>query len=208
MPFDADAVRARREGMLLRLLFRATHAMNAEMARRVQARGYAEFQPTFTALLAHLDTEGTTISVLARRTGTSRQAVSQLVRSIEEAGLVERVPHPDDRRSVVVRHTEAGRQILLDALEAMSEIEADYAALIGASEAGRAQAPARRAARADRPRRPARSPLTGQGQLRRQPEAREQIGRHESRHRGDAPAAQVEHVQHLEDVAPRSSFRT
>lgn len=136
MPFDADAVRARREGMLLRLLFRATHAMNAEMAGRVQARGYAEFQPTFTALLAHVDTEGTTISALARRTGTSRQAVSQLVRSIEQAGLLERLPHPGDRRSVIIRHTEAGRQILLDALEAMSEIEADYAALLGGSQAG------------------------------------------------------------------------
>lgn len=135
MPFDADAVRARREGMLLRLLFRSTHAMNAEMARRIRARGYTEFQPAFTALLAHLDTEGTTISALARRTGTSRQAVSQLVQSIEAAGLVERLPHPDDRRSVVVRHTAAGRQILLDALEVMSEIEAGYAELIGASDA-------------------------------------------------------------------------
>ena len=73
--------------------------------------------------------------MLARRTGTSRQAVSQLVQSIEEAGLVERLPHPGDRRSVVVRHTDAGRQILLDALDVMSEIEADYAGLIGASDA-------------------------------------------------------------------------
>jgi DNA-binding MarR family transcriptional regulator len=134
MAFDADAVRARREQMLLRLLFRTTHAMNAELAARIRAKGYRAFQPTFTALLAHLDTEGTTISVLARRTGTSRQAVSQLVQSIEEAGLVERGPHPDDRRSVVVRHTDAGRQILLDALDAMSEIEAGYAGVIGASD--------------------------------------------------------------------------
>ena len=135
MSFDAEAVRARREQMLLRLLFRTTHAMNAEMATRIRARGHGEFQPSFTALLAHIDTEGTTISALSRRTGTSRQAVSQLVGSIEAAGLVERLPHPDDRRSIVVRHTEAGRRILLDALDVMSEIEADYAGLIGASDA-------------------------------------------------------------------------
>jgi DNA-binding MarR family transcriptional regulator len=134
MTFDAEAVRARREQMLLRLLFRTTHAMNAEMATRLRSRGYGEFQPSFTALLAHIDTEGTTISALARRTGTSRQAVSQLVGSIEEAGLVERSAHPSDRRSVIVRHTEAGRQILLDALDVMSEIEADYAGLIGTSD--------------------------------------------------------------------------
>jgi DNA-binding MarR family transcriptional regulator len=134
MPFDAAAVRARREQMLLRLLFRATHAMNAEMARRIRARGHAEFQPTFTSLLAHVDTEGTTISELARRTGTSRQAVSQLAQAVEAAGLVERSPHPGDGRSIIVRHTEAGRQILLDALDVMSGIEADYAGLIGAAE--------------------------------------------------------------------------
>ena len=134
MTFDADAVRARREQMLLRLLFRATHAMNAEMATRLRARGYSEFQPTFTALLAHIDTEGTAISALARRTGTSRQALSQLAQSIEEAGLVERGPHPSDGRSVVVRHTDAGRQILLDALDVMSEIETDYSRLLGTSD--------------------------------------------------------------------------
>jgi DNA-binding MarR family transcriptional regulator len=134
MPFDAAAVRARREQMLLRLLFRATHAMNAEMAARLRTRGYKRFQPTFTALLAHLDTEGTTISALARRAGTSRQAVSQLVQAIEEAGLVERSPNPADGRSIVVRHTDAGRQILLDALDVMSAIEADYAELTGGSD--------------------------------------------------------------------------
>lgn len=134
MPFDAEAVRARREQMLLRLLFRATHAMNAEMARRIRARGYAEFQPTFTALLAHVDTEGTTISELARRIGTTRQAVSQLAQSVEAAGLIERLPHPDDGRSIIVRHTDAGRKILLDALDVMAGIEDDYRHQIGADD--------------------------------------------------------------------------
>ncbi|MDX6377336.1 MAG: hypothetical protein QOE98_1639, partial [Gaiellaceae bacterium] len=97
----------------------------------IRARGYDGFQPSFTALLAHIDTEGTTISDLARRTGTSRQAVSQLVQSIEDAGLVARHANPADGRSVVVRHTEAGRQILLDALDVMAAIEEDYAATLG-----------------------------------------------------------------------------
>ncbi len=130
MAFDAEAVRARREQMLLRLLFRATHAMNAAMAERIRARGYGGFQPTFTALLAHVDTEGTSVSELARRMGVTRQAVSQLARAIEAAGLVERVPHPTDRRSVVVRHTDAGRRILLDALDVMAGLEEEYGRLV------------------------------------------------------------------------------
>ena len=134
MSFDPASVRARRELMLLRLLFRTTHTMNAEMARRIRERGWEAFQPTFTTLLGHLDTEGTTISALAIRIGTSRQAVSQLAHAIEQAGFVERVQHPSDGRSVLVRHTDAGRRILLDALEIMSAIEADYAERSGEAE--------------------------------------------------------------------------
>ncbi len=133
MSFDADTVRARREQMLLRFLFRMTHAMNAEMTRRIRARGWTTFQPGFTTLLGHLDTEGTTVTTLAERIGTTRQAVSQLARTIEAAGFVERLPHPTDGRSVVVRHTESGRRILLDALEVMSAIESEYAERIGAA---------------------------------------------------------------------------
>lgn len=134
MSFDPASVRGRREQMLLRLLFRATHSMNAEMTSRVRARGWTAFKPTFTTLLSHLDTEGTTISTLATRIGTSRQAVSQLARTIEEAGLIERVRHPTDGRSIVVRHTAAGRRILLDALEVMEEIEGEYAERAGGTE--------------------------------------------------------------------------
>jgi DNA-binding MarR family transcriptional regulator len=131
MAFDAQAVRARREQMLLRLLFRATHAMNAAMAERIRARGCVGFQPAFTALLAHVDTEGTSVSELARRMGVTRQAVSQLARAVEAAGLVERIQHPTDRRSVVVRHTDAGRRILLDALDVMAGLEEEYGRLVG-----------------------------------------------------------------------------
>src|SRR5262245_10638356 len=136
MEFDAASVRARREQMLLRLLFRATMTMNAEMTRRVRARGWDGFQPTFTQLLGHIDTDGTTISVLASRLGVSRQAASQMARAIESAGLVERAPHETDGRSVVIRHTESGRRILLDAIEVMTQIEGEYAEAVGEDELG------------------------------------------------------------------------
>ena len=53
------------------------------------------------------------------------------MQSIEDAGLVERHANPDDARSVIVRHTAAGRTILLDAIDVMTAIERDYAGLIG-----------------------------------------------------------------------------
>ena len=137
MTFNPKAVRAQREEMLLRLLFRTTQVMNAEMARRVRARGYEGFQPSFTALLANVDTEGTRIGALARKMGTSRQAASQLLREIEKHGLVERQPDPADRRGIIIRHTPSGRQILLDAMEVMLAIESEYESVLGADGLGR-----------------------------------------------------------------------
>lgn len=128
---NVESLRATRERMLLRLLVRATDTMNAEMTRRVRARGYADFQRSFTTLLGHLDTEGTRISALARRMGTSRQAASQLLRQIEERGYIERIPDPDDKRAVIARHTPKGRKLLATAIEATVAIEAEYASLLG-----------------------------------------------------------------------------
>ena len=40
---------------------------------------------------------------------------------------MQRPPRPTDGRSIVVRHTDAGKRILLDALEVMAAIEAECA---------------------------------------------------------------------------------
>ena len=128
---DVESLRATRERMLLRLLIRATHTMNAELGKRIRARGFSDFQPSFTALLGHLDTEGTRISALARRMGTSRQAVSQLLQQIEARGYVERIPDPHDKRAVIARHTHSGRRLLKAAIETMIAIESEYESALG-----------------------------------------------------------------------------
>jgi DNA-binding MarR family transcriptional regulator len=133
MHFDAVEVRSVRESMLLRLLFRATQSMNGDMAERVRARGFTDFQSSFTAVLAHIDTEGTRVTELAERMGTSRQAVSQLLQAVEARGYIERVPDPDDGRAVIARHTDRGRKILLTAITAMQSIEDEYGAILGAN---------------------------------------------------------------------------
>ena len=119
MTFDPRAVRETREGLLLRLLFRTTDTMNRTMTDRIRARGYEDFQPSFTGILAHIDTEGTRVSVIAQRMGVTRQAASQRLQEIEALGYIERVPDPGDGRAVIARHTAAGRRILLTAIAAM-----------------------------------------------------------------------------------------
>jgi DNA-binding MarR family transcriptional regulator len=128
---DSASFRARREQVLLRLLLRITRVMTLETVERMRKGGVATMQPSFPWMLGNLDTEGTRIGALARRMGTSRQAVSQLSKEIEAAGLVERVPDPIDKRGVIIRFTPRGREVLGKAVEVMTAIEADYANVIG-----------------------------------------------------------------------------
>jgi DNA-binding MarR family transcriptional regulator len=132
MAFDPALVRAQRETLLLRLLFRTTDTMNRTMTERIRARGYANFQSSFTGILAHIDTEGTRVSTIAQRMGVTRQAASQGLREIETLGYIERITDPSDRRAVIARHTPAGRLILLTAIEVMLGIEDEYERILGA----------------------------------------------------------------------------
>lgn len=131
MDFDPETVRSQRETLLLRLLFRTTDTMNRTMAERIRARGYEDFQPSFTGVLAHIDTEGTRVGSLARRMGVTRQAASQRLQEIERLGYLERVSDPSDGRAVIARHTPEGRRLLITAIEVMLEIEGEYEELLG-----------------------------------------------------------------------------
>jgi DNA-binding MarR family transcriptional regulator len=51
---------------------------------------------------------GASVGELARAAGVSSRNVTGLVDTLERAGLAERAPDPDDRRSVLVRATGAG----------------------------------------------------------------------------------------------------
>jgi DNA-binding MarR family transcriptional regulator len=126
-----EQLRRHRENVLLRLLIRTSQAETNELTTRLRMAGHANVQPSYIGLLANIDTRGTRVVTIARRLGATRQAVSQLIKAIEAAGFLERTPDPGDHRGVLVRHTQAGRALLADALAAMADIEAGYEQLIG-----------------------------------------------------------------------------
>src|SRR5438046_1205237 len=102
---EPAALRAWRDATLYRLLLRASRAETTETLARIRLRGYEDVTLVHTNLLANLDTDGTTISALARRAGVTRQAASQQVAELERAGYVQRRPDPTDRRGVLLGQT-------------------------------------------------------------------------------------------------------
>jgi DNA-binding MarR family transcriptional regulator len=131
MASPPSEIRKQREQLLLRMVLRLFQTMNQETIHRMNERGVPEMMPSYPRLLGNLDTDGTRISALSRKMGTSRQATSQLLQEIEDRGFVERSPDPDDKRGVIVRFTPKGRKALGMAVETMLEIEKEYAAILG-----------------------------------------------------------------------------
>lgn len=131
---SAEEIRAHRETVLLRLMIRVSQIETATLVAQLHQRGHGTVQRAHITVLGNIDTEGTRLVELARRLGTSRQAVSQLVREIESRGFLERTPDPEDGRATRVRHTADGKRLLADALELMDRIETGYAELVGADD--------------------------------------------------------------------------
>jgi DNA-binding MarR family transcriptional regulator len=71
-------------------------------------RGFEDFTPAFATVMPLLDTTGVRSTALAQRTGVTKQAMSQLIRLLEERKYVEQAPDPTDTRAKVIRLTKRG----------------------------------------------------------------------------------------------------
>jgi len=82
------------------------------LVRRVRAAGTGEqLSLTEAMVLARLDRDGPLTSAdLARAEGMKPQSMGTTVSALEDAGLVERTPHPTDGRQMLVAVTPKGHE--------------------------------------------------------------------------------------------------
>lgn len=129
--FAARLEEKKRESTL-QLLFKAARLLDEEALQRVAREpGRPRLRRSHTALFPHIDLDGTRVTDLADRLGVSKQAVSQLVDELESLEVLERVVDPEDARARRVRFTTKGRAGLLDGLQILAALEAEYAAILG-----------------------------------------------------------------------------
>lgn len=126
-----NEIRHLRDHHIGRLFLQAHRAYSAHAIELLRARGYEELGAAHAAILPHIDTEGTRATVIAERSGMSKQGAGQVVDDLARQGLVERIPDPADGRAALVVFTDAGWNYLRAASALKQEIEADYAKLLG-----------------------------------------------------------------------------
>jgi DNA-binding MarR family transcriptional regulator len=82
-------------------------------ARRLRQEAGGELSPSMTAALSTVERHGPmTPSELAARERIQRPTATRVLARLEEAGLVQRTPDPQDRRSSLLTATPAGRELL------------------------------------------------------------------------------------------------
>jgi MarR family transcriptional regulator for hemolysin len=116
-------------GWLLAQCFRA-HVYAMDRAVADLPHGHRGFQ----ALSGAANCSARNQAELAKQLGVDRTVMVYLVDDLERAGLVERLPDPNDRRSRLIRATEAGRDRLTAAQTAISAAESELLAALSDAE--------------------------------------------------------------------------
>jgi DNA-binding MarR family transcriptional regulator len=98
---------------------------NEGLEKGFRAAGFPEVRPSFGSVLVPLFEENDLrIGELGRRSGLSKQAMTSLVRSVEDAGLVSRVRDPEDGRAFRVSLTTRGEALRPIATRVLADLAA------------------------------------------------------------------------------------
>jgi DNA-binding MarR family transcriptional regulator len=105
------------------------------LGKRVEAgyieAGFEDLRPAHSPVFRFLAPEGDRVTDLARRAGTTKQAMGYLVEYLIGHGYLERLPDLTDGRAQIVRRTKRGWAVNRTAWEVVSAVQAEWAVAIG-----------------------------------------------------------------------------
>ena len=115
-------------GALLRVPAQAIHR---RIIHGLNAAGFEELRLPHIAVLLYPGPDGARPTALAERAGVSKQAMNQLLRSLEELGYIVRRDSPEEGRMRVVRFTKRGHAAFAKIYDILLEVEREWSAELG-----------------------------------------------------------------------------
>jgi DNA-binding MarR family transcriptional regulator len=115
-------------GALLRVPAQAIHR---RIINELNAAGFDELRVPHMAVLQFPGPDGSRPGLLAERAGMSKQAMNQLLRSLEGIGYLARSDDPDEGRARIVHLTKRGRAAYAKIHEILQDIEREWSAELG-----------------------------------------------------------------------------
>src|SRR5215469_118112 len=124
--------------MLIGALLRVpAQAIQRRIIKELNAAGYDELRLRHMAVLQFPGPDGVRPGTLAERAGMSKQAMNQLLRSLESLGYISRSDAPEEGRARIVRLTKRGRAAYLRVHEILCDIEREWSMELGPTDFGR-----------------------------------------------------------------------
>jgi DNA-binding MarR family transcriptional regulator len=121
------------KGMLIGALLRVpAQAIHRRIIKELNAAGFEELRVPHMAVLQFPGPDSVRPSVLAERAGISKQAMNQLLRSLEALGYLARSDAPDEGRARIVRLTKRGRTAYAKIHDILRAVEHEWTAELGA----------------------------------------------------------------------------
>ena len=115
-------------GALLRVPAQAIHR---RIINELNAAGFEELRVPHMAVLQFPGPDGVRPGTLAERAGMSKQAMNQLLRSLEDLGYIVRSDAPNEGRARIIRFTKRGRAAYLRVHDILRDIEREWNAELG-----------------------------------------------------------------------------
>ena len=123
---------ARQTEMLIGALLRVpAQAIHRRIIAELNAAGFEELRVPHMAVLQFPGPDGVRPGVLAERAGMSKQAMNQLLRSLEGLGYLARSADPDEGRARIVHLTKRGRAAYEKIHVILGDVEREWSAELG-----------------------------------------------------------------------------
>ncbi len=115
------------EHMLIGALLRIpAQAIQRRLIRDLNAAGFEGLTLPHMAVLQFPGPDGVRPTTLAERAGMSKQAMNQLLRSLEGLGYIARSDAPDEGRARIIRFTKRGRAAYAKIHDLLRDIEREW----------------------------------------------------------------------------------
>lgn len=118
--------------MLIGALLRVpAQAIQRRLIAELNGAGFDDLRVPHMAVLQFPGPDRMRPSALAERAGMSKQAMNQLLKSLESLGYLVRSDVPDEGRARIVRVTRRGRAAYAKIHDILRDIERDWSAELG-----------------------------------------------------------------------------
>src|SRR5579864_8997000 len=126
----SDSIKS--EDMLIGALLRVpAQAIHRRIIEGLNAAGFEELRVPHMSVLQFPGPDGVRPGTLAERAGMSKQAMNQLLRSLEDLGYVIRSDAPDEGRARIIRFTKRGRAAYAKVHDILQDIEREWSSELG-----------------------------------------------------------------------------